>query len=482
MKRPFTCLLLLSLIGLSTTSNLSAGHFIKPTVERFIKSTTGGFTRIAEAPDKGTARGVSVEEEIRNENPAFVVRVDVDHPDRVYMDRELMKVTVVSERAGYLYLLYKQADGSEVCLFPNKIQRDNRIPANRKLTVPAADSDFNLRIGAPFGKETLIALVTLKPLTADKFGAKSLTANDATVVDFDVLIAKGVTVELRNKPTQWAEHHVSITTVVAASAKPTVRKKRFGLFIGISNYDDERIKDLHVCHRDATVMAKLMKDHGDLDVVTVLTEKNGTLANIRAAVKELVAKSNPGDEIFIYWSGHGATCADDNGDEKDGLDEFLVPYDGKTGSLSAIRKSMLLDDTFGRWIQDLDGRRAVVILDTCHSGGLSATTKAIAAPKTYFDFIDTELARTKDIGQKDAAMLCSSDADEVSAERKEGDVSVMTYFLLKRILENGGRRVTLRDAYDYVKVQVPAYIKKNFPGKEQTPIMVNEIGDLYLRR
>ena len=428
------------------------------------------------------SRGVTVEEKVRNENPAFVVRVDVDHPGRVYEDQDLMYVNVVSETKGYLYLLYKQADKSELCLFPNRYQRDNLIAAKRKTIVPAANADFNLRMGEPFGKETLIALVTLKPLSADQFGARSLTDKHVTSIDLDTLIAKGVGVELKHKPTQWAEHHVSITTVREKSPPPT--KKRLGLFIGISTYKDDRVRDLKVCHRDAAIMAKAMEDVGDLDGGGLLTDKDATLNNIRDAFRELAQKTKAGDEVFIYWSGHGARCADESTDkeEEDGYDEFLVPYDGRTGSLTEVRKSMLLDDTFGRWVQDLDGRRVVIILDACHSGGHSTNMKGFNLEGGYFDFIDAELGRTKDIGQDAAAMLCSSDSHEISAERREGDVSVMTYFLLKRMLGNDDKPVTLRKAYDYVKKEVPAYIKKEFPGREQTPILVNEIGDFCLRR
>ena len=157
----------------------------------------------------------------------------------------------------------------------------------------------------------------------------------------------------------------------------------------------------------------------------------------------------------------------------------VVPKSARVGSLSEARETMLLDNAFGRWIQDLDGRRVVVILDTCYAGGQSSQMKGISDSPDYFDFIDSEVARTKDIGPDAAAMLCLSDAHEVSAERKEGDVSVMTFFLIKLILD--GQQVTLTAAYDYVKREVPEYIKKRFPDREQTPILVGKIGEVYLR-
>ena len=85
-----------------------------------------------------------------------------------------MQVTVESEKSGYLYLLYKQADGSNKCLFPNRYDHDNWITGGRKITLPTTTSRFQLRIAPPLGDELLIALVTQRPLSAETFGSRSL--------------------------------------------------------------------------------------------------------------------------------------------------------------------------------------------------------------------------------------------------------------------------------------------------------------------
>ena len=97
----------------------------------------------------------------------------------------------------------------------------------------------------------------------------------------------------------------------------------------------------------------------------------------------------------------------------------------------------------------------------------------------HFDFLDSELSRTKDIGQEDAAMLCSSNSDEVSHERQEGDLSVMTYYLLQKMLQ--GSDLTLQNAYQHVKTKVPEYFKKLGANRTQTTIYVNQIGTVYVR-
>ena len=421
-----------------------------------------------------SARGIEVEEKVRNDASAFMVRVDVDRPDRTYEEGDLMQVSVESEKDGYLYLLYKQADGTEKCLFPNKYDRNNRIFSGRKITIPTTTSRFNLRITPPLGDELLIALVTLQPLPETAFGGQSLTKSIVTDVDLDTLIAKGVEVQLRRKPDRWAEHSVKVRAVPRGGrglAAPV--QKRIGLFVGISNYRDRRVPDLHICHQDAVAMANAMQEYCDLDGIAVLIDEKATRKAIETAFRELKLKSNPGDIIFIYWSGHGASCADTGGDEADGRDEYLVPYDGNPEDAAG---TMVLDDALGRWVQALDGRKVTVILDACHSGG-QATGKGVddadrgikgfGTVPTPLDMLDSELGRIKDIGQHDASMLFSSASDEISAERRDEKLSVMTYFLVEKITESSS--LTLSGAYEHVKVEVPKYMKKYYPGRTQTP-------------
>ena len=416
----------------------------------------------------GRTRGVFVEG-IRNDDPSFLVRVSVDHKDRVYRGGDVMKVTVESERAGYLYLLYRDAQGNSSVLFPNRRQTDNRIPAGQRVEVPGPNSSFRLRVGAPYGEELLKAVVTKRPLKG--LDLESLTLQDATPIDPDKAV-RAVRVEYDDRPADWAEHHVSITTVAPDAPRQRTRR-RIGLFIGISDF--AHISDLTICHQDARQMAQAMRQHGKLDEVRVLTDSAATLEAIREAIRWLAEKTEADDEVFIFWSGHGGQCADDDGDEEDGFDEYLVPYDAQISNLATIRRTMLMDDAFGRWLQDLDGRKVAVILDTCFSGGQSSAAKNLVD----FDFFTSEFGRAKDVGQQDAALLCSSQANEVSFERRENDLSVMTYFLVEAI---GAReKLTLAGAHAAIESPVAAYLRSLGDDLSQTPVLYGAGSDIYLR-
>lgn len=57
--------------------------------------------------------------------------------------------------------------------------------------------------------------------------------------------------------------------------------------------------------------------------------------------------SPAGDAVFTHYSGHGGKLRDDDGDEKDGYDETLVPvdYTSKVRTLAA-------DVTIGAYIEE----------------------------------------------------------------------------------------------------------------------------------
>ena len=463
----------------------------------------GTLTTPADCEESGGVKGAVVEE-VRNERASFMVRVDVDHAKRIYQRDDTMTVTVRSEKAGCLYLFYFMADGNVSCLFPNRYQRDNKIPAGQDIEVPACGADFRIRIGPPFGWEVLKAVVSLKPL-------KSLDIHELTRGQMTEVGTKGVrgayVEQLKPQPTTWSEHDVWILTVEREEDQsvleertprrsPAVRgaKRRVGVFIGIAEFLDKRIRRLETPDDDARAMDEVMRQVGQLDETFLLVNKQATFQNVYHTICTQVAqRTGPGDTVIIYLSTHGARCSDtkddERGDEVDGLDEFLVLYNTNIDRLDTIRATALMDDAFGRWLQDLDGREILVILDTCHSGGQATDEETVRAkdlPKSMkyvkgltmpgvpndgdFDFWDGEMARTKDIGQRDAVLLAAATAAQKAFERREGDFSVMTHYLIE--LLKSGPRVTLKDAFEYVSHKVPDYVQMKFPGTTQTPVLV----------
>jgi hypothetical protein len=99
--------------------------------------------------------------------------------------------------------------------------------------------------------------------------------------------------------------------------------------------------------------------------------KAPTRANILAELKDLAARSSTGDQVLVYFSGHGAQAPDMEGEEADGLDELLLPADiGKWSDDADLVENAITDDEFGAAIEAIRQRGAYVwvIVDSCHSG------------------------------------------------------------------------------------------------------------------
>ena len=75
--------------------------------------------------------------------------------------------------------------------------------------------------------------------------------------------------------------------------------------------------------------------------------------------------SAKGDTLVITYSGHGTWVPDQNGDEPDGRDEALCPWDIGAGKV-------LLDDEIGAlFAHRAAGVRVLLISDSCHSGSVT---------------------------------------------------------------------------------------------------------------
>lgn len=66
---------------------------------------------------------------IRNDQPAFLVRAEVNHQTRDYREGDYLSVRVASEVDSFVYVLYQESDGKVRQIFPNRVQPDNRVRA-----------------------------------------------------------------------------------------------------------------------------------------------------------------------------------------------------------------------------------------------------------------------------------------------------------------------------------------------------------------
>lgn len=445
---------------------------------------------------------------VDTEAPGFLVRASVNHETRDYRQGDVLTVKVQSEVEAYVYVLYEQADGKIFQIFPNNIQPENRIPANKVVEIGAGDDLFRWVVGAPFGKEVVKVIASKKPI--DALSTKDLRAKRLNPVTKAIL--KDAVEDLEGENAKdWTESDLEIHTYAATQSEPTVDARRYGVFFGVSEYEFNKTAEeisqgksrlnLPTPARDAKRLDQLMREVGQLKETKVYTNEQSTRKQLQETITNwLPSVTKPGDTVFIYFSGHGSQVPDDNGDEADGQDEVLITYDfmhagildalnskkstltpdlarrvdelvevyrqaatPAEGSAAVARATGVSDDLFARWLQRLDGRRVVVVLDVCHAGGFATQEKGIGdAKEIAFDFCDSEAGRLKDLGQPNSALFSACGAQESAMTRgdefpaKMGPLSVMTSYMVDQLLTSKGP-VELSSTSDYCTRSMDQY-------------------------
>lgn len=158
---------------------------------------------------------------------------------------------------------------------------------------------------------------------------------------------------------------------------PAISAGRLALVIGNADYPGKLKLNCPV--RDAEAVAGWLQEVGYAKSDIRLL-KNASSLQMRAAMKQLVADAarlHP-EQVTFYYSGHGTTVVDADGDEKlhdpkkaDLTDEaFLCVFDPK--GVRAKEEAMILDDEFFQFIDGLSGNvdQMVVMVDSCFSGGI----------------------------------------------------------------------------------------------------------------
>ncbi|KAH8825296.1 caspase domain-containing protein [Flagelloscypha sp. PMI_526] len=148
--------------------------------------------------------------------------------------------------------------------------------------------------------------------------------------------------------------------------------KKKGLFIGINYFGTQ--SELRGCINDVQNISKFLVDNYDFeygDNIRLLTDDQQdpdllpTTVNIIKGMLWLVEDAQPDDSLFFFYSGHGASVEDQDGDEVDGKDEAILPCDFNTPEGGFIRD----DDLHAIMVAPLpEGCRLTALMDCCHSG------------------------------------------------------------------------------------------------------------------
>jgi len=172
----------------------------------------------------------------------------------------------------------------------------------------------------------------------------------------------------------WCRFALVFLAIFLGSGSAPVWAERYALLVGIGDYPQAAL-DLLGPKNDISALDKLLKDNWQFKPqnVRVLLDQQATKANVLAELRALKKRSQPGDELFFYYSGHGTSAGDQNvGLPLPDMTAGLLPYDAKLNlAKHEIISSLIVGRTDLRPIfRDLDasGRKMLVMIDACYSG------------------------------------------------------------------------------------------------------------------
>ncbi|MCV9965325.1 caspase family protein [Pararhizobium sp. BT-229] len=162
-------------------------------------------------------------------------------------------------------------------------------------------------------------------------------------------------------------------------AQPTAAKAEDrALLVGIGTYESlPEDMFLHGPKNDVKAIEALLT--GTLsfkpESIRILTDDKARRTTILSTIDDwLISGTEPGDRIYLYFSGHGLQVKDVSKDEEDGMDEALSTYDIKAGETDWT--NVILDDDLEALLERMKGRAVTLVVDACHSGTISRSLSA----------------------------------------------------------------------------------------------------------
>lgn len=264
-----------------------------------------------------------------------------------------------------------------------------------------------------------------------------------------------------------------------------VSAEKYGLIIAIGDYPTKTGWSTISSENDVSLIKQALLNHGFIEKnISLLVNDEATKAGIIKAIEDLKAKIKAGDIVVIHYSGHGQQIFDDNGDEIDGKDEALVPYDAWVRyTFNYKGENHLRDDELGNIIANFRNTlgnkgQLVLILDSCHSGSTTRGRKSRGGKATFApdDWKPLENDKTKGsamvertIVNPNAApfvLISGASADELNYEY-EGFGSLS--FAFSKAMADLGSDFTYRQLFSKIAANM------NVISPKQTPTIEGDI-------
>ncbi|OGR96617.1 MAG: hypothetical protein A2V88_01830 [Elusimicrobia bacterium RBG_16_66_12] len=236
---------------------------------------------------------------------------------------------------------------------------------------------------------------------------------------------------------------VPTSDVDVLPAVAALRPRSFAVVIGIERYR-EKLPNADFAAGDAKLTAEYLKRVLGMpgENIALLTDDHAAKGDFEKYLERwLPNRVHAGDEVFIYYSGHGAPNPAKG-------DAYMVPYDGDPTYIEQTGYSVkrLYDQ-----LAKLPAKQVYVAMDSCFSGAGGRSVIAQGA-RPLVSLVQNELPAN-------ITVLAASAGDQISNSYQEKGHGLFTYFLLKGLREKGP---DMRAVYDYLKPEVSRVAREQY--------------------
>jgi hypothetical protein len=237
-----------------------------------------------------------------------------------------------------------------------------------------------------------------------------------------------------------------------------IRKNVHAVVIGVEQYQFSLPK-ADFAANDARTTAQYLTNtlrYAEENVAILLNER-ATKSHIEKYLEGwLPDRVEPGDTVFIYYSGHGASNHKNN-------KVYLVPYDGDPAFIE--QTGYPLDRLYER-LSTLPAKDVVVVIDSCFSGAGGRSVIPKGQRPVVISVENPALAAGK------IMVLAASSGSQVSSTYEDRHHGLLTYYLLTGLQgeadQNKDNRIDLRELFDYARPLVERTARREFHN-QQTP-------------
>jgi hypothetical protein len=279
---------------------------------------------------------------------------------------------------------------------------------------------------------------------------------------------------------------------VSPDTPPGPVRRKYALVVGVGQFQDTRINRLQYPAKDAEDFAKYLRSPSGgkfrLQDVTLLREGQATRGAVLQALDRIKAQAGPDDLVVLYLSSHGTPP-----DKFGGV--HIITYDTVVKPREQVWQTSVNEEALRSFIQDVQAKRLIIILDTCYSNGAYARVPGFlpTGGKSLDSDEDEGYGRSRRymaqrlLGMKDLVvespsspptatvgrqgwgkvLLSASDAGERSWEFDSLKNSVFTYYFLDGL---NRYRSNVKAAFEYAKPLVLSKVQVERGGEiKQTP-------------